>query len=230
MDSLIHAHKYFLGPFYAPVLEDSYYKHFTPDNVFFVTSPQHSAAEDTYSCQQRASPPVLAARSLPTTLSGSHASSRARPRPPRHVTRPPNQSGRSQTELNSLPVASAGATTGAHLKEWGGSWSRCFLFRFRVGSCSLSPFAAAVSLSVCMSSLVRGGPGDHVGREERGSSGSEGRGQRCVHAGAHLIHSAGPGPPRPRWETRACSSGLARSATKSRAVSRESKLKEHGDV
>lgn len=129
-----------------------------------------------------------------------------------------------------LPVASAGATTEAHLKEWGGSWSRCFLFRFQVGSCSLSPFAAAVSPSVCMSSLVRGGPGDHVGREERGSSGSEGRGQRCVHAGAHHIHSAGRGAPRPRWDTRACSSGLARSSTKSRAVSRESKLKEYGDV
>lgn len=56
MDSLIHANKYFLGPFYAPVLENSYYKHFTQDNVFFVTSPQHAAVEDTYSCQQRASP------------------------------------------------------------------------------------------------------------------------------------------------------------------------------
>ena len=215
--------------FYAPVLENSYYKHFTQDNVFFVTSPQHAAVEDTYSCQQRATL-ALAACSGPTTLSGSHARSRARPRLPRHVTRPPNQSGQSQTELKSLPVASAGATTEAHLKEWGGSWSRCFLFRFQVGSCSLSPFAAAVSPSVCMSSLVRGGPGDHVGREERGSSGSEGRGQRCVHAGAHHIHSAGRGAPRPRWDTRACSSGLARSSTKSRAVSRESKLKEYGDV
>lgn len=39
MDSLIHANKYFLGPFYAPVLENSYYKHFTQDNVFFVTPP-----------------------------------------------------------------------------------------------------------------------------------------------------------------------------------------------
>ena len=166
----------------------------------------------------------------PTKLSGSHARSRARPRPPRHVTRPPNQSGRSLTELTSLPVVSAGATTEAHLKERGGSWSRCFLFRFQVGSCSLSPFAVAVSLRVCMSSLVRRGPGDHVGREERGSSGSEGRGQRCVHSGAHHIRRAGPGAPRPRWETRACSSVLAPSATKSRAVSRESKLKEHGDV
>lgn len=43
-----------------------------------------------------------------------------------------------------------------------------------------------------MSSLVRGGPGDHVGGEEREAR-EEGRGQRCVHAGAHHIHSVGRG-------------------------------------
>lgn len=133
--------------------------------------------------------------------------------------------------LNSLPVAAAGATTEANPKEWGGSWSRCFLFQFRSAPATSSPFAAAVSPSVCMSSFAWGSSGDHVGgtseeapgaRDEVSAVGTPPRCRahpRCGPAGG----SAPVGTPASAW-------GLARSATKSRAVSRDAKLKEHGDV
>lgn len=177
---------------------------------------------------------ALSAASRPTRLSGSHARSLARPRPPHHVTRPPNQSCRAQAGLSSLPVASAGATTKGNPKEWGGgggSRSRCFLFQFRSAPVTFSLFAVAIFLSVCMSPFVWGGSGDHVGGKSEEAPGAWDE-VTAVGTPPRLpphLH-CGPVAPSAPVETPACSCGLARSATKSRAVSRESKLKEHGDV
>ncbi|CAK7317320.1 hypothetical protein VULLAG_LOCUS20379 [Vulpes lagopus] len=81
-----------------------------------------------------------------------------------------------------------------------------------------------------MSSLAWASPGDHVGGRARPLQCS-GRGQRCGHAPARPVHP----PCRPAGRSallgsRASAWGLAPSATKSRAVSREAKLKEYGDV
>ena len=147
---------------------------------------------------------ALAAASRPTRLSGSHARSPARPRLPHHVTRPPNQSCRAQAGLSSLPVASAGATTKANPKEWGGSRSRCFLFQFRSAPVTFSPFAAAIFLSVCMSSFVWGGSGDHVGGKSEEAPGTW---DEVTAVGTplrlpHHISTAGRWPSQPRWKLR----------------------------
>lgn len=69
-------------------------------------------------------------------------------------------------------MAAAGATTKANPKEWGDSWSRCFLFQFRSAPVTVSPFTVAVSLSVCMSSFVWGSSGDHVGGKSEEAPGA----------------------------------------------------------
>lgn len=70
-----------------------------------------------------------------------------------------------------------------------------------------------------------GSSGDHVGESGRKLQLPEGRSARSARRLAPTAsRAAGPGG------SPACSRGLTRSAAKSRAVSRESKLKEHGDV
>ena len=60
----------FLGSLNAPGLEDSYYKHFIPDNVFSVTSPQHTGdgGRKTHTPASRGRAPAHEAFRLPRSL------------------------------------------------------------------------------------------------------------------------------------------------------------------
>ena len=77
----------FLGSLNAPGLEDSYYKHFIPDNVFSVTSPQHTGdgGRKTHTPASRGRAPAPAAGSRPTSAAPPAASRAAAAEPERRV-------------------------------------------------------------------------------------------------------------------------------------------------
>lgn len=171
-----------------------------------------------------ARPPDPAARRI---LGCSPAS----PRPSRHVTPPRNPRCQASAELKVVaggrrecnPRGSPGDECGRP-GEVDATSSRSG--RFPVLS---PPFVARVPWSLCMRSLAWAGHGDHVAgtpEEARVPGTSSARTARSSSISSR-VSAAARGA---LLGTPASRGGLARSAADSRRVSRESKLKEHGDV
>lgn len=114
-------------------------------------------------------------------------------------------------------------------RVWEARGGRCYLFPVRSAPGPFPPFVARVLWSLCMRSLAWAGHGDHVAgtpEEARVPGTSSARTARSSGI-SPSISAAARGA---LLGTPASRGGLARSAANSRRVSRESKLKEHGDV